>query len=600
MSRPDPSLEQRVADLERQVQELSVTLAGLSTELTTDKPPVKHRPGKASAKPDQGSSEEILSWLDRSAILPRVATTSFILVVALALRTAVENQLFDRQLGSFLGVLYAFGLIVFGWFAYTRQNNQAPVFTLWGNIVMSAVVVEAHRVFASVPAEMAYLTLVATGAVATMMSRMNRVALPVFAGTLGMSFGAFALDYPSPHFGYLTLVLILANGFSAYASRLLRASWLRWLLLLLTLFMIQIWDLKLAIYLSKLQPYQLDASIRGFIPAIALLGFSFAVISFLGVRGKIQDKVSKFDLVLPLITVGWFTLAGHYAARLGLVSPATFGGLGSAGGVALLGTGLWLARLQPGGALGTTTFSLAGGLLLIYCTPLAIGHALSAFALCGLLALVIAKVSTHVASPGLRLVSYLLQLVAGSALIVHLSFSEMSQPSLVGAVSSGVLATLAFCHYAWARSHPDSFGAPMFNRINKGDRLASLLLIAGLLSGFFTCRVGLYQILDLMHLAKPGYFAGAQSVMINLAGAVLLGIALLRHNIELRNVGFVVIVLGGAKVFLLDMVALKGLSLLLGVFSFGLVAALASLVLGRWNKTTSADPGAPTAPGSSR
>ena len=111
-----------------------------------------------------------------------------------------------------------------------------------------------------------------------------------------------------------------------------------------------------------------------------------------------------------------------------------------------------------------------------------------------------------------------------------------------------------------------------------------LLLISALLSGFFTCRVGLYQVLDLLHLARPAYFAGAQSVMINLAAATILILALLRRNRELRNVAIVITVIGGIKVFVIDMMAIKGVSLLAGVFSFGLVAALASLVLGRWHK----------------
>ena len=52
--------------------------------------------------------------------------------------------------------------------------------------------------------------------------------LPVFVGTLGMSFGSFALDYPSPVFPYLVIIMGLANIFATYATRLLRASWLRW------------------------------------------------------------------------------------------------------------------------------------------------------------------------------------------------------------------------------------------------------------------------------------------------------------------------------------------------------------------------------------
>ena len=72
---------------------------------------------------------------------------------------------------------------------------------------MCSVVVEAHRVFATVPTEVAYLAMALTGLVGTIISRMHHVALPVFVGTLGMSFGSFALDYPSPVFPYLVIIM---------------------------------------------------------------------------------------------------------------------------------------------------------------------------------------------------------------------------------------------------------------------------------------------------------------------------------------------------------------------------------------------------------
>ena len=581
MSQPTPSLEQRVEQLEQQVAELQQSVQHL---YSSHKLPSKSRQPLSKRQPATGGSEEILSWVDKSLILPRLASTSFIVVVALALRTSVENGLFDRELGSFLGMLYAIGLIVYGWFAYRRQNMQAPVFTLWGTIVICSVVVEAHRVFASVPAELAYLILAATGAVTTIMSRTNQVALPVFCGTLGMSFGAFAIDYPSPHFPYLTLVIILANVFGAYATSLLRASWLRWVLLVLTLFMIQIWDLKLAIYLSKLQPDQLDVTISGFFPAISLLLLAYVIVAFLGVRGFLQEKVSKFDISLPIVSTLWFALAGSYATRLGLAEPYLFGWLGALGGILMLALGFWLLKAAAGGALGTVSFCFAGGLLLLFSLPSALGHSLIAYALCSLLALIIGRLALRHNCSTLRLCSYLLQMAACTALVVTLSASELYQPSLVGAVSSGVLAIIAFTHYAWARANPFLTANSFVDKLNQNDRWGGFLLISALLSGFFTCRVGLYQVLDFMHMAKPSYFAGAQSVMINLSAAALLLFGYFRRNKELRNVAIIITVIGGAKVFVFDMVSLKGISLMAGVFSFGLVAALGSFVLGRWNK----------------
>jgi len=588
-------LEKRVADLEAQVDSLteSVKALQLAQGKSLEKQPVSKKAERKVAA-QGGTSEEILSWVDKSYILSRIATTSFIVAVALALRTAAENSIIDLQLGSFIGMLYAFGLIIYGWFAYKEKSIQAPVFILWGTIIMCSVVVEAHRVFDTVPTEVAYVAMAIMGLFATIISRMHHVALPVFVGTLGMSFGSFALDYPSPVFPYLVIIMGLANLFATYATRLLRASWLRWLLLVLTLFMIQIWDLKLAIYLSKLSPENLEFSVQGLLPSIGFLGLVFAGIALLGVLGKVQDKISKFDVVLPIINVCWIFLAAEYAIGQGLTTPQVFGWVAMVAAFAHLAVAWWLAQRKPGGALGTTSFAMAGGLFLAFASPLAIGHAVIASALVALLAVGMAWLSQRCSNLGLRLVSYLLQFYACSALVFLLWTTDGTKPSVVGALSSGLLAIIAFFHYFWARSHPIVSGESIMHKFNKNDRGAGVLLIAALFSGFFTMRVGLYQSLDFMHSATHSAFGGAQSVLINVTAAVLLWLSLMRRNKELRNVAVVVTVIGAGKVFLMDMVQLKGMPLMISVFTFGLVAALASLVLGRWNKSvdpaTKADP----------
>ena len=578
-------LEKRVADLEAQLAVLSETVAGLQVdqEQRSELPSISKKTARKVHLQGE-TSEEILSWVDKSYILSRVATTSFIVAVALALRTATDSGSIDLQIGSFLGMLYAFGLIMYSWFAYKERSIQAPVYILWGTIIMCSVVVEAHRVFDTVPSEMAYVVMAATGLVATVISRMHHVALPVFVGTLGMSFGSFAINYPSPIFPYLVIIMGLANIFATYATRLLRASWLRWLLFALTLFMIQIWDLKLSIYLSKLSPENLEFSVQGLMPSIGFLGVVLAAIALLGVLGKVQQRISKFDIVLPVLNVCWVYLAAKYAIGQGLTSPQTFGWIAVCAALIHLMVGWWLLGRAEGGALGTTSFSLAGGLLLAFAAPMAIGHAVIATAMVALLAVAMIWISVRRNNHGLRLISYVLQLYACSALVYLLWATGGTKPSLVGALSSGLLASIAFCHYFWARRHPAIPGESFMYKLNKNDHGASVLLVAALFSGFFTMRVGLYQALDFMHMATHSAFGGAQSVLINVTAAVLLWLSLMRRNKELRNVAVVITVIGAGKVFLMDMVQLKGMPLMISVFTFGLVAALASFVLGRWNK----------------
>ncbi|MBE0576493.1 MAG: hypothetical protein IH613_11440 [Desulfuromonadales bacterium] len=587
MIEPHDDLVKRVADLESQVSALTETVnqlqAGIGTVALTGDAAQKKTPHKLST--EGGTSDEILSWVDKSYILSRIATTSFIVAVALALRTAADSGTIDLQLGSFIGMLYAFGLIIYGWFAYKEKSIQAPVFILWGTIVMCGVVVEAHRVFDTVPTELAYVAMVVTGLVATIISRLHHVALPVFVGTIGMSFGSFALDYPNPVFPYLAVILGLANIFATYATRLLRASWLRWLLLVLSLFMILLWNQKLAVYLSKLSLENLDFSVQGMLPSIGFLGLVFAGIALLGVLGKVQEKISKFDVVLPVLNVFWIYLAAKGAIGLGLTTPATFGSVAIIVAIAHLMVAWWLAHRTEGGALGTTSFAMAGGFLMAFAAPMAIGHAVIAGTLVALLAVGMAWVSMRRGNLGLRLGSYLLQFYACSVLVSLLWTTDGTKPSLVGALSSGLLAIIAFCHYFWARRHPPAPGTTLLDKLNKNDRGASILLVAALVSGFFTLRVGLYQTLDFLHAATHSAFGGAQSVLINVIAATLLLLSLVRRNEELRNVAVVVTVIGAGKVFLMDTMQLKGMPLMFSVFTFGLVAALASFVLGRWKKS---------------
>lgn len=79
-------------------------------------------------------------------------------------------------------------------------------------------------------------------------------------------------------------------------------------------------------------------------------------------------------------------------------------------------------------------------------------------------------------------------------------------------------------------------------------------------------------------------YSGAQSLLINAAAIALFVISYLRRDRELRNVAIFITFVGAAKVFLYDLVGIEGLARVFSVFSFGIVAAVASYILGRWQK----------------
>jgi uncharacterized membrane protein len=182
--------------------------------------------------------------------------------------------------------------------------------------------------------------------------------------------------------------------------------------------------------------------------------------------------------------------------------------------------------------------------------------------------------------------SYMLQFYACGILALLLRATETTSPSLVGAGASGALAGIAFLHYLWARNNPPPGEALIFDRFDKDDRLAVFLLMASLLGGFFALRVGVYQaIVGLIPSEEiSSVFSSAQTVIINLSAAVLMCFAFMRRNKEVRNVAILVTIIGGVKVFMIDLLGLAGVPVVVSVLSFGVAASLESFALSRWQR----------------
>jgi len=575
----------RVLALEGQVEELQGQLGAVEKRLDAlaDGQSIKTAK-KTGDKLPNITSEEVLNWLDTSYLMPRVATTSFILVLAIALRTMTDGGTIDQQAGAFLGMIYAFALILFGWFSYSRQSIQAPVFTLWGTIVMCSVVVETHRVFEALPTEPAYFLLVVLGAATAIISRIYKVALPVFVGTLGMSIAGFAIDYPNPVFPYLVILLVTANLFTVYATRILRASWLRWGLLVLTIFMFQIWALKLTIYLGKVTPDELEFAITGFLPAIAVIGLLYLGIAFFGVTGKIQDRISRFDVVLPVINVFWIYLFCRYVLNHGLADEMAFGLVASVFAGGHLGLAWLVARRGDQASGSAAPFGLAGCILLALTLPMGIGNALISSTVLSAVAFGGARVAQQWKSGGIRYISYLMQIYAASALIFALKETEMSTPSIIGATASTLMAAIALWHYYWCCENRPLPEMKVFKSFDSNDRSVIVVLFAALLSGFFTLRVGIYQGLAMVGFRSPDAFSSGQSVLIICASALLMYLSVKKMNREFRTIGILLMLVGACKVFLIDIMSIKGLPLMISLFTFGTVAIFNQVMNRSWGK----------------
>jgi len=580
------SLEARVEQLAAQVEALTMEVGRLSAKVDS----YGARPAREGATPldDElpDAAEALLSWVGRSSLLQRLSTICFLLVVALVLRTVTDNGIINLQLGSVIGMSYAAALMFMGWRRYRRANPLAPIFTVCGTVLMLAVVVETHAHFDALPSVPAYILLMLTGLGTAVISYVYRAPAPVAVGNLGMCLAGAAIDYPSPFFPYLGIVLLTANLLGYFAARAYRYSWLRWILLLVTLFMITLWGIKLGMtLLGGEEPPRILAP-AWFLPLLTVFTTIYVITAFMGIIRSLPGKISRFELVLPTINVAWaFVLVQYVVFAMG-GSKIMLGAIGVMAGAGHLTVAMWLAGRDPKGARGTNAFLFAGSVLLALALPLATGSILLSLPMLAAVAFWAAVMSAKWHSGSVRLTSYLLQIYATVALAVVLLGWETIPSFPAGSVSAGGIACLGLMQYRWCRSRKPPEESAFFSRIDKGDFSAVVIFLAALMSAFFLLRVIAHRLLA-MTLA-PADLNNAlhcsQSVIINLSAIVLMFFAQAYRNREVRNVAILVTVIGAVNVFLYDLIRAHGMPLVISVLSFGLATAVESVILGRWQR----------------
>jgi hypothetical protein len=596
MLRTDLTLEERMEELAARVQALELRLGHQTAPQEADAAPgiaPRKLPSGAVATPEESYplgepadvSEEVLNWVGRASLLSRVSTLCFLLVVALVLRTITDSGLVNKLVGSVLGMGYAAGLMAVGAYKFSRQSPLAPVFAACGAILMSSVVVETHAHFQSLPLVPAYLTLIATGMGMAYISHRFNAFTPILFGVLGMCLAGAAIDYPRPFFPYLLLVLLSANLIGYTAAQLKRCSWLRWIVLLITVAMLQMWGVRLVLALRRGEAIATDLALNWYLPTLAVFFIVFPVLSLLRmVRGG-PAKVSRFDVILPTLNVVVvFTLA-LYTVTARQENGHLLGVIGAAAAIGHLGVALWFARRGTAGAPGTNSYAFAGATLLVLALPQATGSFLLTLPVISLVAIVMAVMSRVWENGGLRAITYLLTIYCCGALAACLHGEGAGATDAIGMLPAGLVACIAISHYQWCRRWPLPIAPSILSRFDRNDRSAVLLFLGGLASGFYMLRVGIHQVVQML----PGEmqrdaFRCSQSVLINCAAAGIIIFAYLRRTGEIRNVAVLVTLIGGVKVFLYDLLGTHGLPLVFSVLSFGLAAAVESVALGKWQK----------------
>ena len=578
------SLDARVEQIAAQVEALTLKVDALSAKVDL----YGAIPVKTGAAPQDDqfpdASEALLSWVGRSSLLQRLSTICFLLVIALVLRTVTDNGIINLQIGSIIGMSYAATLMLMGWRRYRRANPLAPVFTVCGTVLMFTIVVEAHTHFDAFPSVPAYVLLMLTGLGTAAISYVYRVPAPVAIGNLGMCLAGAAIDYPSPFFPYLGILLLTANLLGYFTARAYRYSWLRWILLLVTLFMITLWGIKLGMALRSGEIPPRILAPAWFLPLSTVFAALYVITAFMGILRSLPGRISRFELALPTVNMSWAFVLVQYVVSATGGDRQMLGAIGVIVGAGHLAVAAWLASRDRKGARGTNAFLFAGSVLLGLALPETTGNMLLSLPVLSAVAFWAAVMSGRWRSGSVRLTSYLLPIYASVTLAVVLLSGETTPSFLTAAVSAGGIACLGLMQYRWCRNRKPPEESAFFLRIDKGDLSAVTILLAALLSAFFMLRVILYQVLAMILVPADlnNAFRCSQSVIINLSAIVLMSIALVYRNRELRNTAILVTVIGAVNVFLYDLILGHGIPLVVSVLSFGLATAVESVILGRW------------------
>jgi len=575
-------LTEQIDNLKSQVDELSSRLLALEKGKGFREERREAQETMPPARPVTVPQEGVLKKAGTGSLLPRVAAVCFALVIALILRIITDNGIVNTQFGSMLGMGYAAALIIGGWWLYSKQNLLAPVFPTCGLLLLFSVVVETHARFQSLSSVMAYIILFAGGAAVIVLGLRYRSSSQLCIAALGSGLVGMTIDFPYPLYPMLAFLLFGGSVAAYIANRAKLCQSLRWTTFGLAFLFWLFWSFKLNVPAACDEPAAALLNLNWFFPALFVFWSFYTVTNIYRMATENKD-LGFFESLLPTV-VG----AGAFLAAWSVTVPwyrDTFW-LGIVGILAALlhfWAGGWLAKRNREGAIGSTTYTFAGVILLSFGVAATFSNLLWSVPVLSVSAYLLARVANRWQSGGIRCTSYLFQLAAGLVAINSgILAADIASP-LVGGLVIGTLMIMSFLQYRWCRSHvPPAMHSAFFSWLDKKDFSAVILLLTGLISGFFLLRLGLYQVLAKSIADFEYMFRGGQTIFINLGAIFLLLFASSRKNNEILTVAIVVGVLGMLKSFVFDLFGIKGIPLVFSVFSSGLVAAVGSVVSSRW------------------
>lgn len=580
-------LSEQVKILQDKVEQLSTRLSALENATPVPPPQAKQIELRNKTKAARPGPEEVYSTpgiIDTTSLLPRIATICFLLVIALILRTITDNQIINTQAGSILGMTYAAILILLGWRLYGKKSRLAPVFPGCGILLLFSVVLETHAHYQSLSTIGAYTILFVAGGTIFAMSIRYRASSLVCLGVPGTAAVAMAIDFPYPIYPILGILILSAIIAASYSFKQQMCRYLRWFTLVLSVIFWLLWTSKMNTLPTCAEPVAEMMYPDWFFPMLFVFWAVYLTTVVLNVLKK-DLRLGFFESILPTITAAGAFGAGNVAVCSWFDNRSWFYATMVVIATLHLALAWWLAFRDREQASGTNVFIFAGATLIVLTTATVfhvIGYILPVWSAS---ALALAVLSRYWQNEGVRITSYVLQTVTCiTAITSYAILIPTSNPIATGLASLSI-ALFSLIQYMWCRSHaPDPSRSFFFSRIDKNDYSALLLLISGLIGVYYFGQFGLNQILGSMTAEFSSQLKSGQSLIINIGAIVLMFLALRQRNKELILVGATVALIGAGKVFIFDMFGIKGVPLVLSVFSTGVVAAFGSVVMGRWQK----------------
>lgn len=526
------------------------------------------------------TGEGLGEWVSKGALLQNMAILCFILVFALLLRTVTDYGYVNATAGSFLGLAYVSILAAIGCIFYMNGKKTANVFSISGFILLFTIVFEGYGRFGTISLGVAYgilCTALLTSAVVGIKYRATKL---LAVSLIGVTISSLIIGFPRVHFPLSGVLFFVANWLAVIAAERLGNSKLKWPVTFFTFIFLAVWVFKAYVPIAR----------GGLVPEYIYINWlppflvGFVALYFMTYVRRYFSKIdlTLYDAVIPSLNMLLLLLAGSVVAKDYWQLPWFLGLVALVMGVTHFTVGWRLSQKDSGRFIGVGGAFVAGSIALALGAILVVDNIAWAISFWSLLAYGLARLSGRCDSGVLRIMSYLHQIFAvliGLALgVFEVGKSAPFHASLVAALA---LALFGLMQFRWCRGNPPP-SESLLAKLDTRDYSAIALLVVGL-SGLYLLAKMAIDLLAPMLLTDPANtIMCGRSIIINLAVTILLILGGRRRDLELVWIAVFLAIVGCLKVFLVDLFSTSGIPLVLSVLSFGVVAMVGSIVMGRW------------------